>query len=133
MLREETAPVTPKRRWGTARFDVGTILIITPRDYDIPPVKIDLKQDRILGRAHKDYTPDIDLNPLDAYERGVSRQHALLRRQNDTVVVIDMNSANSTFLNGQRLMPDQPRIVRDGDEIRLGQLVLRINFEDAPL
>lgn len=117
-----------QRNWGTARFDEETILLLTARDYSAAPLRVRLDADKIVGRAHNGYIPDIDLSHFDAYERGVSRQHAILRHLNNTVVLIDMNSANSTFLNGQRLMPDQPRILRDGDEIRLGQLVLRIGF-----
>lgn len=125
------SPVTPKRRWGTARFDLDSFLVLTLRDYDAPPIRVNVNHELILGRAHQEYVPDIDFDRFDGYERGVSRQHAALRRQHDTIVLVDLNSANSTFLNGQRLVPDQPRIVRDGDEVRLGQLVLRISFEDV--
>ena len=130
VLEEETGPVNPRRRWGTARFDTETVLIVAVRDYDSEPIRVRLSHDQTIGRKHNEFTPDVDLTPYDAYARGVSRQHAVVRRQNDTVVIIDMNSANSTFLNGQRLVPDQPRILRDGDEVRLGQLVLRVTFED---
>jgi pSer/pThr/pTyr-binding forkhead associated (FHA) protein len=59
---------------------------------------------------------------------GVSRNHLTLSRDNDTIFVTDLGSANSTFLNGQRLMPHEPRILRDSDELRLGRLVVRVNF-----
>jgi pSer/pThr/pTyr-binding forkhead associated (FHA) protein len=106
-------------------------MLLAVQGYDAHPIRVDLEHDRTLGRADMDFMPDIDLEDFDAFERGVSRQHAVLRRQKDTVVLIDLNSANSTFLNGQRLVADQPRILRDGDEIRLGQLVLRVAFEDG--
>jgi hypothetical protein len=32
-------------------------------------------------------------------------------------------------LNGQRLIADQPRILRDGDEIRLGKLIAHVYFK----
>lgn len=131
VLKDETGNVNPKRRWGTARFDMESILTLTLRDYDTATIRVILNSDKIIGRLYGDFVPDIDLSPYDAFDRGVSRQHAVLRRQNDTVVVVDLNSANSTFLNGQRLVPDQPRILRDGDELRFGQLVLRVTFEDA--
>ncbi|KAB2855894.1 MAG: FHA domain-containing protein, partial [Anaerolineae bacterium] len=38
-------------------------------------------------------------------------------------------SVNGTFLNGQRLIPRQARIVHDGDEMRFGKLALRIYFK----
>jgi len=127
---ESTGPVAPKRRWGTARFDTQTVLILHLRDFDGQSITVELSRDKTIGRRHGDYVPDVDLSSYEAYDRGVSRQHAVVRRQNDTVVIIDLNSANSTFLNGQRLVADQPRILRDGDEVRLGQLVLRVSFED---
>lgn len=131
-LSQETSQVNPKRRWGTARFDTETVLVLAVRDYDAPPIHVRVDGQKTLGRKHKDYEPDVDLSPFEAYERGVSRQHAALRQQSETIVIVDLNSANSTFLNGQRLVPDQPRILRDGDEVRLGQLVLRVSFEDVP-
>ena len=131
LIGEKTGPVAPRRRWGTARFDVENVMLLSVQGYDTQPIRVDLARDKTLGRADRDFMPDIDLDGFDAFERGVSRQHAVLRRQNDTVVIIDLHSANSTFLNGQRLVADQPRILRDGDEIRLGQLVLRVKFEDG--
>ena len=130
-LDTETNPVSPKRRWGTARFDLDNVLIISMQSIEAPPIRVQVNEELILGRAHEGYMPDIDFSKYNAYEMGVSRQHAVLRRTNETIVLLDLNSANSTFLNGQRLVPDQPRIVRDGDEIKLGDLVLRVNFDDG--
>lgn len=132
VLHEDTGQVNPKRRWGTARFDTETVLVLTIRDYDAPPIHVKVDSQKVLGRTHKDYTPDIDLGPYEAYERGVSRQHAALRQQSETIVIVDLNSANKTFLNGHALVPEQPRILRDGDEVRLGQLTMRVSFEDVP-
>jgi pSer/pThr/pTyr-binding forkhead associated (FHA) protein len=41
----------------------------------------------------------------------------------------DLNSANATYLNGGRLMPEQPAILRDGDQLRLGDLEITIQFD----
>ena len=131
LINQETGPMSPRRRWGTARFDTESVMLLQVKGYDSNPIRVDLDHDKTLGRADQEYAPDINLDSFDAFERGVSRQHAKLRRQNDTVVIVDMHSANSTYLNGQRLLADQPRILRDGDEIRLGQLVLRVTFEDV--
>ncbi|NJL95122.1 MAG: FHA domain-containing protein, partial [Anaerolineae bacterium] len=106
MLNDETGTVIPKRRWGTARFDMDTLLVLSPRDQDFQPMRVKLTNEMVIGRAHGDFVPDVDLTIFQAYERGVSRQHVVLRRQNDTVILIDLKSANSTFLNGQRLVPD---------------------------
>ncbi len=89
------------------------------------------KSSLMIGR--KDETtntiPDIDLAPYGAIERGVSRQHSRLDVTEGTVMLTDIGSSNGTYLNGQRLLPNQPRILRDGDEIRFGKLVTHISFQ----
>jgi hypothetical protein len=120
----------PRRRWGTAYFDQQSKLLLHFRDIDQAMVlKID--HEIVVGRAHNEpdvALPDVDLLPYGALEKGVSRNHLMLMREHDTVVVTDMGSANSTHLNGQRLMPYEPRILRDNDELRLGLLVVRVSF-----
>ncbi|HLA44818.1 MAG TPA: FHA domain-containing protein [Aggregatilineales bacterium] len=70
--------------------------------------------------------PDLDLTPHDALTNGVSRIHAAIRRSDDTLTLVDLNSANGTYLNGQQLSPQQPHVLRDGDEIRFGKLISHI-------
>ena len=48
----------------------------------------------------------------------VSRVHARLIREGENYSLIDMNSTNGTYLNGQRLSPDEICPLKDGDEIR---------------
>lgn len=54
---------------------------------------------------------------------GISRRHAELREEAGVVVLHDLGSANGSFLNDRRVT--EPTPLRDGDLIRLGQLVLR--------
>jgi pSer/pThr/pTyr-binding forkhead associated (FHA) protein len=54
--------------------------------------------------------------------------HAAFRRQDETVVLVDMGSANKTFINGQRVYPHEVRVVRSGDEIRLGKMIIKVTF-----
>jgi pSer/pThr/pTyr-binding forkhead associated (FHA) protein len=116
--------------WGTARFDHDASIILHVRDAT-DPIMFQPPAQTILGRA--DVTsvqkPDLDLTPYGALEKGVSRVHAVIFRSDDTLTLIDKGSANGTHLNGQRLVPDQPRVLRDGDEIRLGKLVAHIYFK----
>lgn len=49
----------------------------------------------------------------------VSRQHAVLRRQDGGYVIADMGSSNGTFVNGKRITAPQP--LRVGDTIRIGR------------
>ncbi len=129
--QKDETPVIPKRRWGTARFDSKTAVIFNIRGHSKPLRVIFEKPDMVIGRSHGDSSPEVDLNPYGGLDAGVSRRHALLRQQNDTIVLIDLGSANHTYLNGQHIIPNEPRILRDGDELRLGRLVMRATFEDV--
>jgi hypothetical protein len=116
--------------WGTARFSEESSIIIRVRD--VPePIILTPNKETVLGRYDKSNPkqPDLDLSPYGALEKGVSRRHAVISRSEDTLTLVDMGSANGTHLNGQRLVPEQPRLLRDGDEIRLGKLVVHVYFK----
>ena len=51
-----------------------------------------------------------------------------LRRDQGQIFLIDLGSTNGTRLNGALVPAHQAAAVADGDEIRLGKLLLRINF-----
>jgi hypothetical protein len=58
--------------------------------------------------------------------KSVSRRHARIETTGPTPVLIDLGSANGTIVNGTRV----PRIVlRDGDLIKVGQVILRFQNE----
>jgi hypothetical protein len=88
------------------------------------------KNEMILGRRSDDSVmiPDVDLEPFQAEEQGVSRLHAGLRRQDNTLVLTDLGSKNYTHINGQRLHAHEVRVLHDGDELRLGRLVIYVYF-----
>ncbi len=69
-----------------------------------------------------------DLSPYGAHENGVSHLHVKVIRKRDMIYVVDLGSTNGTFLNGVRLMPKQERVLRNGDELILGRLRLRVKF-----
>jgi pSer/pThr/pTyr-binding forkhead associated (FHA) protein len=72
--------------------------------------------------------PTINLTPLCAWERGVSRLHAAIRRSGGHLYVVDLDSTNSTFLNGERLLPREPRMLCSGDQLRLGLFGVTVHF-----
>lgn len=129
MVPEEPGGYEDRLAWGTARFTATSSIMFRVRDFP-EPVTL-LGQDQILlGRSEpgSDGELGLDLSLYDAAEQGVSRRHAAIRRAEDSLMLLDLNSTNGTFLNGQRLPPQQPRVLRDGDEIRLGRLVMRVFF-----
>jgi hypothetical protein len=85
----------------------------------------------VLGRnSHMqgDVQPDVHLNEFDAEHQGVSRQHIKIIRKHDLVYVADLGSSNGTFLNGRPLLRNTLRVLRNGDELQLGMLKLRVGF-----
>ena len=128
----QTNPLDSKQAWGTARFGPNSSVLVHVRE-NPQPIEIWPHDETILGRhdATGPATPTIDLTPYGAYENGVSRIHAAIRRGEDTLTLVDLGSVNGTHLNGQRLVPNQPRVLRDGDEVRLGKLVCYIFFKTS--
>jgi pSer/pThr/pTyr-binding forkhead associated (FHA) protein len=55
-------------------------------------------------------------------DEAASRQHAKLSREEDHFILLDLESANGTFVNGQRIYI--PWELRDGDRIQIGETVL---------
>jgi hypothetical protein len=96
------------------------------------PILFKPKPENILGRRDPatGAMPDVDLTPFAGYRMGVSRRHAAIRRGDDRSLDLwDLGSSNGTFLNGERLSAHRPYRLHDGDELRLGQMVLRLRFE----
>ena len=73
-----------------------------------------------VGRAAG--TPEVihlDLTAMDQ-SRIVSRVHAIIECKNDRYIIRDNNSHNGTWINGQKLNPNQDYLLKDGDDIRFG-------------
>ncbi len=68
--------------------------------------------------------PDVDLTPHGGVEGGVSRSHAKLAFNGFQWTVEDLNSTNFTFVNNQKLAPGAPQPLNNGDQLRLGRVVL---------
>ena len=128
-LEQMPGELSARATWGTASIGEKTSIVVHIRDAE--PVTVRLNEQTVIGRADttSPRQPDIDLGPYGALEKGVSRMHATIERNDDTLTLTDMGSSNGTHLNGQRLMPDQPRVLRDGDEVRFGKLIAHIYFK----
>ncbi len=119
-------------KWGSARFSSQMNLIIgVEKDTRAMVFDANRIEELVIGRKNPDTgeAPEVDLSSYEAMDKGVSRRHAAIIRKDGSLHIVDMGSANGTFLNGQRLVANQPRVLRDGDDVRLGHLVLRITFE----
>jgi hypothetical protein len=108
---------------GDSPSDQGTVYEVRPQQ---------AKRPVIIGRQSPDQAtaPDVDLSAHDAAARGVSRAHVSLvyDPESHVIRIEDQGSANGTFINGQRLHRREVRVLRHGDEVRLGALVLQVKF-----
>jgi hypothetical protein len=115
----------------------------TPEKLEFPDVVVAREvpltgEEMIIGRREEPsgFFPDIDLStPM--LDPGVSRRHAVLRRQPDGAwTVTDCNSTNGTWLNGADtpLPPAEAVRLSEGDRITVGAfscIVVRRNCERA--
>jgi hypothetical protein len=119
-------------RWGNSRLG-GRMQLVVRVMHDATIYTFDPSEIEVISLGRSDPTtneiPTIDLGQHDGEALGVSRRHVYIRRmENNALSVIDQGSVNGTYLNGQRLIPHQPRILRDDDEVRVGRLILRVAF-----
>lgn len=69
-------------------------------------------------------------NDLTIDEQGLSRLHAMIRRRDELVTLIDCGSRNGTFINGRQI--SQEEILKEGDVISLGTLCeITVNLRPA--
>lgn len=57
-------------------------------------------------------------------DMSVSRLHARIVKENENCYIEDLNSTNGTFKNGLRLQPYEKRELEEGDEVKVGRVVL---------
>ena len=87
--------------------------------------RFDLADDEVLlGRRDPldDLDPEVDLSIHGGFERGVSRRHAVIRREEDVYVLEDLGSTNGTVLNREKVPAGEPMILSEGDVIHFGHL-----------
>ncbi len=123
MEREETSEVPGKK--VTSPLALNLTIPDSGRDVEVPLIKaVNIGR---LDPASASF-PDIDLTNDGGLAKGVSRRHAKITRRGSEVFIEDLGSINGTFLNRERLPPYLPRMLKSGDELRLGKLVLRVSF-----
>lgn len=117
--REMPTPATPSAAEGPER------LVHVPSGMEFAlsdgPETLIGRKDPVTG-----IYPDIDLTPVDN-QRSVSRRHAKIYRRGAKLFFgEEIGTMNSTFLNGARLETGIPQELKQGDELRFGVVVLRL-------
>ncbi|NTU83033.1 MAG: FHA domain-containing protein [Chloroflexales bacterium] len=105
----------------------GTPRLVLPaigQSIPLPP-----RPELVIGRGGEPGpAPDVDLAPFRAVEAGVSRAHAVIDLAGPAPQIEDLDSTNGTYVNGRRIPPGRRVPVRQGDEIHLGQLAIRLEL-----
>ena len=89
------------------------------------PVTVAGRLPRHAANGYQD-APDIDLGPIDP-RKVVSRRHAHLICDGRAVYLRDMGSTNGTLVNGELLLRGSVLLLRNGDSISLGGVVVRFD------
>src|SRR5580698_8178005 len=79
----------------------------------------------VIGRG-----PGSDVRLPDA---SVSHRHASLRGQGNDFVLVDEGSTNGTHVGAVRIAPRTSRLVRSGDTVRVGRVLLEFRIDQAPV
>jgi pSer/pThr/pTyr-binding forkhead associated (FHA) protein len=80
----------------------------------------------LIGRQdpESEQFPEMDLEAYNAHIFGVGRKHARITIHNGQVYLEDFDSVNGTMINQSRILPARPTLLNDGDEVRLGKMIL---------
>lgn len=84
------------------------------------------------GKVYRDLGPPVTIgreegNTIQLNDERVSRCHLKLQKDNDRLVLTDLDSTNGTKVNGQET---QLRILRHGDLIAVGRSLLLVGTEE---
>ncbi len=117
---------TSSKKFGVAPYMPTTIIL----EIDDIHLLVPVAEDVIVGRvsASDGIQAAIDLTHFGAFEKGVSRRHLRIRRKGTLVYIADIGSTNGTWLNGQRLLLQGERLLRNDDELRLSHLTVRVKY-----
>jgi hypothetical protein len=123
MEREETCEAAEKEI--TSPLALKLTIPGSERDVEMP-----LTKEMNIGRRDPTsaWFPDVDLTIDGGLEKGISRRHAKITRRGSEVFIEDLGSMNRTFLNHKKLTPYLPEVLKSGDELQLGKLILRVSF-----
>ena len=93
-------------------------------------IEVATNQEIIIGRKPREGDPDvtIDLEAYDGHKLGVSRHHALLKHFKKSLILVDLDSINGTFVNNRRALPTKRYSILHGDEITVGRLTLKVHY-----
>jgi hypothetical protein len=95
--------------------------------------RVDLKSEKLIIGWHDketDLKPDVDLTNFGAVTKGVSRQHAMLLKTSNDLMIIDLSSRNGTRINGLPLPIEKPMPLKNKSVLHLADLTMIVFMKE---
>lgn len=111
-------------------MDLFAKLVIKSTVGDEPPRELSFNKPEFrVGRSS--HTKNGEPNDIVLVDNQVSREHAIIRRQGNQFILVDLESANGCFINGNRVTGQNPFTMKD--EVQIGKYVLKIELDAFPM
>lgn len=89
------------------------------------PMRVELvitKDEYVIGKKYELCDGVLEFNKM------ISRVHCKICKSGDKYTIMDLQSANGTYLNKMRLQPNQPVQIKNGDVVRLANSDFQVNI-----
>ena len=120
------------RYWSINEAAVPAKGIAVYVEGEFHPAYIDSREEFVIGRrvGTTSEIPEglFDLSPMGGYGQGLSRRHATIRRTDHGYEILDLGSANGTWLNDERLTANKSYPLASGSHLRLGSMRLFVLY-----
>jgi hypothetical protein len=95
-------------------------------------IGIQEEKEFFLGREVEDSKDMlVDLMPIGAFQKGVSRRHAVIRRTKRGYEIMDLGSTNGTYIDGIRLVSSQTYPLPSASRVSLGRIHLLVLYTET--
>lgn len=123
MAREVLPPAGSPEK-PTAKLEFLIVASQTRLTVEASPITV--------GRADpaENFIPELDLTPYQGLEKGVSRRHASIHRTDEGVMLVDLQSSNGTWLEGERLVAGYAHRLPPRAAVRFGDLLVIVSGAD---
>ncbi|MBN1122820.1 MAG: FHA domain-containing protein [Anaerolineae bacterium] len=121
-------PPGAKKPFGKKAWQI--ILVCLDKEHE--PLGLEIVDDITIGRLTDETPVDLDLNPYHAEEYGVSREHAMLRPSDESLLISDLGSTNGTYYEGSKVVLGQPKPIKNGSVISFGKLNFWVKVVNSP-
>lgn len=108
--------------FNTENIEASGTQLLFQGEYNTLPYLIKKDNSSIIDRIYIDKTfftvgRSKESSNLTIEEKSISKQHAIIKKVNSDYFIIDKNSSNGTYVNGNRLQPESQYKLGNGDVI----------------